>query len=156
MTVAGEVPTRQPGRLVSGSAGVHCGGWAERLGELPGERSGVVGSSGDAEVVGGDHGTGACGGVGAHGSVPDEGEEPEVDVALAGVAKVVEAVHDVRGEWLPSVPVITCTTSDPERVLAVLQSAATLQFIRHHVAGSGLSADTVRLSPRLLASIPLV
>jgi hypothetical protein len=64
-------------------------------------------------------------------------------------------VHDVRGEWLPSVPVITCTTAEPERVLAVIGSSAALAWVRDRAAGSGLSAKALRLNPRLLASIPL-
>lgn len=76
-------------------------------------------------------------------------------ILIANQTKVIEAVHDERGEWLPSVPVITCTTDDPSRVLAVLSSPAANEWVRHHAAGSGLSANTVRLNPRLLASIPL-
>jgi hypothetical protein len=76
-------------------------------------------------------------------------------ILIANQTSVIEAVHDARGEWLPSVPVITCTTADPERVLAVLGSAATLSWVRDHAAGSGLSASSLRLNPRLLASIPL-
>ena len=32
----------------------------------------------------------------------------------------IEAVHDPDGAWLPGVPVLTCTTDEPERVLDVL------------------------------------
>ena len=45
-------------------------------------------------------------------------------ILIANQTKVIEAVHDVRGEWLPSVPVITCVTDQPGRVLAVLASTA--------------------------------
>jgi len=76
-------------------------------------------------------------------------------VLVANQTSVIEAVHDVRGEWLPSVPVITCTTDHPDRVLSVLVSDQALQWVRHHAAGSGLGVGTVRLNPRLLASIPL-
>jgi len=76
-------------------------------------------------------------------------------ILIANQTKVVEAVHDARGEWLPSVPVITCVTDDPERVMAVLSSPDTTQWIHHHAAGSGLGAGTVRLNARLLASVPL-
>jgi len=83
------------------------------------------------------------------------GERLVPKILIANQTKVIEAVHDVRGEWLPSVPVITCTTDDPARVLRVLSSEAALRWVRHHAAGSGLSASTVRLNPRLLGSIPL-
>jgi hypothetical protein len=76
-------------------------------------------------------------------------------ILIANQTKVIEAVHDVRGEWLPSVPVITCVTDQPQRVLAVLSSAAANEWVHQHAAGSGLSATSVRLNPRLLASIPL-
>ena len=77
-------------------------------------------------------------------------------ILIANQTKVIEAVHDVRGEWLPSVPVITCVTDQPQRVLAVLSSAPANEWVHQHAAGSGLSASSVRLNPRLLASIPLV
>lgn len=76
-------------------------------------------------------------------------------ILIANQTAVVEAVHDVRGEWLPGVPVITCTTADPERVMAVLSSPATTEWIHHHAAGSGLGKGTVRLNARLLAGVPL-
>jgi hypothetical protein len=76
-------------------------------------------------------------------------------VLIANQTKRIEAVHDPLGEWLPSVPVITCTTKEPERVLRVLHSDAATEWVHHHAAGSGLGAGTVRLNPRLLGSIPL-
>jgi SAM-dependent methyltransferase len=76
-------------------------------------------------------------------------------ILIANQTKVIEAVHDPDGAWLPGVPVITCVTDDPERVLAVLASPAAVEWVHHHAAGSGLGAGTVRLNPKLLASIPL-
>lgn len=76
-------------------------------------------------------------------------------ILIANQTKVIEAVHDARGEWLPSVPVITCVTDEPARVLAVLASDAANLWVHQHAAGSGLSATSVRLSPKLLAGIPL-
>ncbi len=76
-------------------------------------------------------------------------------VLIANQAKVIEAVHDPDGAWLPGVPVLTCTTEEPERVLGVLGSPAATAWVRHHAAGSGLGPSTVRLTPALLSSIPL-
>lgn len=76
-------------------------------------------------------------------------------ILIANQTKVIEAVHDPRGEWLPSVPVITCVADDRERVVRVLASPAATQWVHHHAAGSGLGAGTVRLNPALLAGIPL-
>ena len=76
-------------------------------------------------------------------------------ILIANQTKVVEAVHDPAGAWLPGVPVITCTTADPERVLDTLGRDAATRWIHAHAAGSGLGVGSVRLSPALLASIPL-
>lgn len=76
-------------------------------------------------------------------------------VLIANQTKVIEAVHDPRGAWLPSVPVITCMSNDCERVLHALASPAANEWVHHHAAGSGLGAGTVRLNPKLLAGIPL-
>jgi hypothetical protein len=76
-------------------------------------------------------------------------------VLIANQTKVIEAVHDPRGEWLPSVPVISAVSSDYERLLRVLSSPTANEWVHHHAAGSGLGVGTVRLNPRLLAGIPL-
>lgn len=76
-------------------------------------------------------------------------------ILIANQTKIIEAVFDQHGDWLPSVPVITCLTAQPDRVLAVLQSDRANEWVRYHAAGTGLSATSVRLSARLLASIPL-
>lgn len=76
-------------------------------------------------------------------------------VLIANQTKVIEAVHDTRGEWLPSVPVISAVSDDCDRVLRVLGSYDAHEWVHHHAAGSGLGAGTVRLSPALLAGIPL-
>jgi hypothetical protein len=74
------------------------------------------------------------------------GERLVPKILVANQTRVIEAVHDVRGEWLPGVPVITCFTDQPERVLAVLASPP-----RRVGAPSRRRqrppADTVRLSP---------
>lgn len=77
-------------------------------------------------------------------------------ILIANQTKVIEAVHDPDGAWLPGVPVITCTTAEPQRVLDVLNSAGAVRWVHAHAAGSGLGAGSVRLTPALLASIPLV
>lgn len=77
-------------------------------------------------------------------------------ILIANQTRRIEAVHDAVGEWLPVVPVITCTTDDPQRVMAVLSSAGATEWVQRCAAGSGLGEGSVRLSPTLLASIPLV
>ena len=76
-------------------------------------------------------------------------------ILIANQTKVTEAVHDPQGEWLPSVPVLTCVSDDCDRVLHVLASPDATEWVHHHAAGSGLGAGTVRLNPKLLAGIPL-
>jgi hypothetical protein len=76
-------------------------------------------------------------------------------ILIANQTKGIEAVLDRDGEWLPSVPVITCLSTRLDDVMSVLHSEAATDWVRYHAAGSGLSAGSVRLSGRLLASIPL-
>lgn len=76
-------------------------------------------------------------------------------ILIANQTRCIEAVIDRDGRWLPSVPVITCTTNRLDDVAAVLHSDAATDWVRYHAAGSGLSATSVRLTARLLASIPL-
>ncbi|MFZ4719007.1 MAG: N-6 DNA methylase [Ilumatobacteraceae bacterium] len=75
-------------------------------------------------------------------------------ILIANQTKVVEAVYDEAGVWLPGVPVITCVTDRPQAVLDVLGHDDTTRWIHHHAAGSGLGRGTVRLSPALLAQVP--
>jgi hypothetical protein len=76
-------------------------------------------------------------------------------ILIANQTRRIEAVIDRDGTWLPSVPVITCTTDRLDDVAEVLHSEAATEWVRYHAAGSGLSAMSVRLTARLLASIPL-
>lgn len=76
-------------------------------------------------------------------------------ILIANQTRRIEAVIDRDGTWLPSVPVITCTTERLDDVAAVLHSDAATEWVRYHAAGSGLSATAVRLTARLLASIPI-
>ena len=76
-------------------------------------------------------------------------------ILVANQTRGIEAVVDPDGEWLPSVPVITCTSDRLDRAYAVLSSPTASQWVLEHAAGSGLSADTVRVTPALLSSIPL-
>ena len=76
-------------------------------------------------------------------------------ILVANQTSVIEAVHDRDGAWLPGVPVITCRTDHPDRVMEVLARPASTAWVRYHAAGSGLGPRAVRLTPALLASIPL-
>ncbi len=76
-------------------------------------------------------------------------------VLVANQTRTIEAVADPAGAWLPSVPVLTVTGHDLGRIEAVLASPAATEWVRAYAAGSGLSPGVLRLTPALLASIPL-
>ena len=78
-------------------------------------------------------------------------------VLVANQTRVIEAVADHAGAWLPGVPVISAVPHpgvDLDSITAILASPGATAWVRRQAAGSGLSADAVRLSPSLLASIP--
>lgn len=76
-------------------------------------------------------------------------------ILIANQTRTIEAVQDTCGAWLPCVPVITCLTEQPDTVLRTLNGDDANRFVRYHAAGTGLSAGVVRLSPSLLASVPI-
>ncbi len=76
-------------------------------------------------------------------------------ILIANQTPVIEAVIDREGAWLPSVPVLTCTADDLDAVFAVLSAPSATAWVRERAAGSGLSPRAVRLTPALLASVPL-
>ena len=92
-------------------------------------------------------------------------------VLVANQTRIVEAVCDPHGEWLPAVPVLGLYPTgahwdDDERrtpaqleaaaweIAAVLTSPVASAWLWHHGAGTGLSADAIRLSPVTLAALP--
>jgi N-6 DNA Methylase len=82
-------------------------------------------------------------------------------VLVANQTRVIEAVADPRGEWLPGVPVSTATPTagvDTERAVWELATVLTGPVAAIHAwqstGGTGLSATTVRISPAVLASVP--
>jgi SAM-dependent methyltransferase len=81
-------------------------------------------------------------------------------VLIANQTKIIEAVADPAGDVLPGVPVISAypTGDDLEatawEIAAVLTSPAASAWAWHRSAGTGLSADAIRLGPVLLADLP--
>ena len=79
-------------------------------------------------------------------------------ILVATQTKIVEAVVDERGEWLPSVPVLSVLPHDPAmiwRVMAVLAHPMISAWLAQQSMGSGLSATTMRIRASQLADIPL-
>jgi len=81
-------------------------------------------------------------------------------VLVANQTRRIEAVVDREGAWLPGVPVISATPHDGgdaalDRLCDALTSPAAFRWVRARATGTGLAATSVRLSPALLASIPL-
>jgi hypothetical protein len=93
-------------------------------------------------------------------------------VLVANQTSVVEAVCDPGGDWLPGVPVLGVYPTgahwdDPAadrshaeltraawEIAAVLTSPFASAWLWHRGAGTGLSADSIRLSPVVLADLP--
>ena len=78
-------------------------------------------------------------------------------VLVATQTRVIEAVADVQGEWLPAVPVIRVVPQrrgDIWSVAALLTSPVASAVIAGQSVGSGLSVATVRVSQRTLGLLP--
>jgi SAM-dependent methyltransferase len=92
-------------------------------------------------------------------------------VLVANQTRIVEAVCDPVGEWLPAVPVLgvypTGAHWDDERrrstdelvssaweIAAVLTSSVASAWLWHRGAGTGLSVGSIRLSPVTLGELP--
>jgi hypothetical protein len=80
---------------------------------------------------------------------------PKVLVGTQG--RVVEAVADESGAWLPSVPTITVVPRDDRlwHVLAVLLAPPIAAYAAATYAGTGLSMHAIKLSARQVAGLPL-
>jgi len=79
-------------------------------------------------------------------------------VLVASQTRVIEAVVDVDGAWLPSVPVVSVVPgrqSDLWRVAAVLTSPIASALLAHQRAGSGLSSRAIRVTASDLHALPL-
>jgi hypothetical protein len=79
-------------------------------------------------------------------------------VLVASQTRAIEAVADASGEWLPSVPVVSVVPKPGEdvwHIAAALTSPVASVWLHHRRLGSGLSANTVRVTASDLAAIPL-
>jgi SAM-dependent methyltransferase len=77
---------------------------------------------------------------------------------VAGQGRVIEAVVDERGEWLPSVPVVSVLPHDAAdlwRILAVLLAPPVVADAAARYLGTGLSPGSVKVSARQVAALPL-
>jgi SAM-dependent methyltransferase len=92
-------------------------------------------------------------------------------VLVANQTRIVEAVCDPAGEWLPGVPVLGVYPTgahwdDPHRrpddelatsaweIAAVLTSSVASAWLWERGAGTGLSVDSIRMSPVTLGGLP--
>jgi len=78
-------------------------------------------------------------------------------VLVATQTRVVEAVVDERGDWLPVTPVIS-VEPDPEHlwhIAAMLSSPPVAAWAGRAYAGAARSADAIKLSARQLLDIPI-
>ena len=82
-------------------------------------------------------------------------------VLIANQTPIVEAVCDPSGAWLPGVPVVAAYPADPMtetetawEIAAVLTSPAVSAWAWHRRGGTGLSPNTIRVGPTMLAELP--
>jgi SAM-dependent methyltransferase len=78
-------------------------------------------------------------------------------VLVAAQTRVVEAVADRDGSWLPGVPVVSVVPHDPgdvDAIAALLTSPVATLHAWQTMAGSGLAPTSVRLSPSVIMSVP--
>ncbi len=81
---------------------------------------------------------------------------PKLLVAAQG--RVVEAVVDEAGAWLPSVPVLSVVPHDPAdlwRLLALTLAPPVVAHAAGRYLGTGLTPGSVKVSARQLAVLPL-
>lgn len=78
---------------------------------------------------------------------------PKVLIGTQG--RIIEAVVDEGGEWLPGVPVITMTTDRPWHALAVLCAPPVVAHAAATYLGTGMSGTAIKLSARQVAALPL-
>ncbi|MGD9701895.1 MAG: N-6 DNA methylase [Acidimicrobiia bacterium] len=79
-------------------------------------------------------------------------------VLVASQTRIIEAVADLDGAWLPCVPVVSVTPRKPNdvrRVAALLTSPVASAWLAARSAGTGLSARALRVSAPVLAQLPL-
>ena len=79
-------------------------------------------------------------------------------VLVAAQTRIIEAVADREGLWLPGVPVISVVpTADVsvDAIAAYLTSPIPSLIAWHTRGGTGLSSKSVRLSPQFLLDLPL-
>ena len=78
-------------------------------------------------------------------------------VLVANQTRVIEAVADPDGAWLPAVPVVTVVPRPGvavDDIAAVLTSPVASVWAWHQAAGAGLSARSLRVGPRLIEALP--
>lgn len=78
-------------------------------------------------------------------------------IVVGNQGRIVEAVADCEGRWLPSVPAITVAPREvpPWHLLAALLAPPVSAHAAATYAGSGLTMHAIKLSARQVASLPL-
>jgi hypothetical protein len=79
-------------------------------------------------------------------------------VVAASQTRVLEAVADRFGTWVPSTPAVSVVPADPaavDRLAAVLCAPPVAAWAARRAVGTGLSSDAMRVSAGLLAAVPL-
>lgn len=78
-------------------------------------------------------------------------------VIVANQTRIIEAVADPEGAWIPGVPVITVTptsTTGSWEIAAMLTSPVASALAWQAAAGTGLSTSAIRIGPASLSALP--
>jgi hypothetical protein len=80
-------------------------------------------------------------------------------ILVASQTKVIEAVADPDGTWLPGVPVVSVMPTDTDGadvwiIAAALTNPVAASALVRAAGGSGLSAAAVRVSAKSLLALP--
>jgi len=79
-------------------------------------------------------------------------------LVVASQTKVIEAVVDDQGQYLPSVPLLTLIPDDDSLVwhlLAVLLSPYASHWAHSNFQGAGMNTEAIKVSAKQLASLPM-
>jgi SAM-dependent methyltransferase len=81
-------------------------------------------------------------------------------VLVATQTRILEAVVDAEGAWVPLVPLITVLPRDPDesalwRIASAVASPVSVAHAASHVYGSALSPGALKLSARQVLALPI-
>jgi hypothetical protein len=76
-------------------------------------------------------------------------------VLVATQTRVIEAVPDPHGRFVPSVPVVAVAGDDVWAIAAALSAPPVSAWALHRAAGAALTADAMKLSAKQILEVPM-